>query len=150
MHLVRVSEILDQKSGKKKKELEDGSIKYIPWLWTKFKGETTIDGEPQELTISTFSHVEPDKLYEGELKQEDYKGNLTWKFDSKGEFETTKQEEKPSPSSSITSKQAQALPSTYRETALKCALIYYEKANKSVSTSDITQTAQVFYEWLIE
>ena len=149
MHLVRVSEILDQKSGKKKKELEDGSIKYIPWLWTKFKGETTIDGEPTELTISTFSTVEPNKLYEGELKQEDYRGNLTWKFDSKGEFETAKKEETPPPQKA-NQVSSQALPSSYKETALKCALIYYEKANKSVSTSDITQTAQVFYEWLKE
>ena len=149
MNLVRIVEILEEKEGKRKKTNPDGSVAYTPWHWRKFKGETTIDGVPKEMTISTFSHIEKGKLYEGDLTQEDYKGNPTWKFDAKGEFESAvdkSQDVVPPPS-----KPTQALPVSTLEVRIaagKLTALYYDKANCNITLQDWFDTMDRFCEQL--
>lgn len=143
MNLVEVKSILNKytKTGKRK----DGT----PWTKRFFIGIME-DGE--ERGISTFAHIDEDKLYEMELESEEREGKTYWtaksakEFTAKGEPDTsreTKQTNKPSPETQS------ALPATdTRIAALKCSLIYYDKAQKGISADDVLATARVFEEYL--
>lgn len=146
MNVVAVKDIIDKytKAGKRK----DGKA----WKKTCFVG---IVDEGEERIISTFSHVETGKTYEMELEDEDYEGKTYWKATKVGaEFGTTetKQTEKASllPKQQPTQQNGQTPPPNLesRISALKCSLIYYDKADRGISADDVLATAQRFYEWL--
>ena len=156
MNLVRVIEIIDEKEGKRKVEREDGTVDYVPWHWRRFKGETSIDGETKIIYANTFSHIEPDSLYQGELNPETYKGKRKWKFENvtpfeqtkpKGESKTTAKSESSPPQSTVSSNVPPTPPSSTLDTriaALKCTLLYYNKANVAIKHDDVIATAQRF------
>ena len=145
MNLLYIDEILDVKTGISKKTGK-------PWVKTKFVG---IKEDQTKITVGTFSSIKPKTLYEGELTQNDY----GWQFDSKGEFDDAgSQEETPAktatpPPPAKTTPPATQPSTTTRETALKCAILYFSKdipKVPTVSDKDIITTAQTFLNWLRE
>ena len=157
MNVVRIIEITDEKEGKRKKTNDDGSVSYVPWHYRKFKGETSINGEPKTIWAKTFEHIEKDKLYEGELKSEDYQGKKKWKFENVKEFtdeggvkewrEPDTSGAKPTEKTKPAPETPTALPATdTRIAALKCSLIFYGKEEK-LSTKKVLDAAREFEEY---
>ena len=144
MNLLYIESIVETKTGIKK----DGK----PWVLTKFTAKME---NQEEITATTFSSVVPKKVYQGELR----KDKFGYKFDSKGEFDDAgSQEETPTktatpPPPAKTTPPATQPSTTTRETALKCAILYFSKdipKVPTVSDKDIITTAQTFLNWLRE
>ena len=143
MNIIEVKTVIDKCTRKGKRK--DGT----PYTKLFFIGVME-DGE--ERGISTFHHVDEGEMYEMELASHDYQDKTYWEATTVKKWEEpkpggeTKEPTKPLPTPEP---KPSALPSnTLRETALKCSLIYYDKAQKGISADDVLATAQRFYEWL--
>ena len=144
MNLVIVKSILNKytKTGKRK----DGT----PWTKRFFIGIME-DGE--ERGISTFAHIEEDKLYEMELESEEREGKTYWTAKSAKEFTAEGEPDK----SGETKQKPKQLPETQSALPLhdiriglvKCAILYYNQANKPAKPSDITDLCRVWEPYVI-
>jgi len=140
MNIVAIKKIKKVNTGLTKKG--------TPYVNTFFIG-TLEDGS--DLPISTFDKIEPSKVYEMELIDEEYEGKTYHKASVKSEFK--KESPKPPPPQPANlSGYVQTTPDDLEEdvylrvSAINGSLKFYEKA-QGITVKDIKDTAQIFYEF---
>jgi len=128
MNIVAIKEIKKVNTGLSKKG--------TPYVKTFFIGMLE---DESELPISTFDKIEPNKVYEMELTDEEYEGKTYHKASVKSEF--VKEPPKPPPTPPKqpigTEKGNEFIVDAYR-----IAILFLEKSNTSITLKDLNDTAR--------